>query len=206
LLPEGGGDRARIYVLDEQGALFEEESGHCPDVERLAGRYAELFGAMRARRMCHGEAHATSPVELAVEYQRLERLPGGAYRAVPFTAHPGESGYLDVQVIGSRDAGGSRHYTLYCRDQEFSSREPGGDPFTAAARYVLGLRRGGERYPIFITDLELAESTPETGAPTTLPTSRRLEHKRIVEGLLNRALTALAQAPDPPASVPATSA
>src|SRR5690606_761632 len=62
----------------------------------------------------------------------------------------------DVQAIVEPGEQGRSQVTLYCNHQEFSSLEYGSGLHTAVARYILGQRRMGERYPCYITDLDLS--------------------------------------------------
>ena len=51
--------------------------------------------------------------------------------------------------------------TIYCEEVEFSTIEHGDDLFNAVARHVLKQRKSGLPYPIYITDIELANSQAE---------------------------------------------
>lgn len=194
VLPQPGRDSAEVYVVDEHGSLFQQQAP-CPSVPLLVGRYAAFLSAMLNRRACRPPNGAPPPQELALEYHLLRRDPGGGYRARPITPDSEGPGFLDVQVIGTLSERQERLYTIYCGQREFSSLEHGPDLFRATARHILGQRGSGLAYPIFITDIDLADHPSQAGAATGVPTVRHLQYKHSVEERLNRAL--MEWAPEP---------
>ena len=92
----------------------------------------------------------------------------------------------DVQAIVEPGEQKRSQVTLYCNQQEFSSLEYGNGLFAAVARYILAQRRLGERYPCYITDLDLS-ALHGSGRPQTV---QYLRYKTHLEAALNQAMMA----------------
>src|SRR5690606_17485403 len=92
----------------------------------------------------------------------------------------------DVQAIVEPGGQNRPQVTLYCNHQEFSSLEHGSGLFAAVARYILAQRRLGERYPCYITDLDL--SALHGGGRSQ--TVQYLRYKARLEAALNQAMAA----------------
>ena len=95
-------------------------------------------------------------------------------------SHP----FYDVQAIIEPGEHGRVHVTLYCNHREFSELEYGADLFAAVARHILSQRREAERYPCYITDLDLSGVLDE-GQTQTI---HYLRYKSRLEDALNAAL------------------
>lgn len=100
-------------------------------------------------------------------------------------------GYFNVQVIAAQDDENRSAFTIYCEEQEFSSIEYGGDLFKIVAGYVVKQRQGGQRYPIFITDLDLPPGMLGEYSSSRVLTADFLSYKRNIEFKLNEALQAI---------------
>jgi adenylate cyclase class 1 len=96
--------------------------------------------------------------------------------------------YLQIKVLVESGDDFSHQYTVICDGREFSSLAHGSDLFRVVARHVMSLRHNGPAYPIYITDIDLCGvQTPGESDQTV----RLLEHKKLIEERLNRALNAL---------------
>ena len=78
--------------------------------------------------------------------------------------------------------------TLYCNQQEFSELEYGEQLYEQVAAAILSVRHAGERYPCYITDLDLSQRVPEP----ELQTTRFLRKKAELELRINQAMQNLA--------------
>ena len=66
--------------------------------------------------------------------------------------NPGQ--YFKVRVFA--EAGENRNdYTIYCEDPEFSTLADGEKLFERVVEYVVSQRLSRERYPVYITDIDL---------------------------------------------------
>jgi len=95
--------------------------------------------------------------------------------------------FYDVQAIVEHSERGRSRVTLYCNHQEFSSLEYGAELFAAVAHFILAQRRGAERYPCYITDLDMS-GLHGTGRAQTV---QYLRYKAHLEAALNQALESL---------------
>lgn len=77
--------------------------------------------------------------------------------------------------------------TLYCNHQEFSELEYGARLYHYVARYILSMRRTAQRYPCYITDIDLSK----VQASNSVQTMHFLQRKTILEKRLNEALQTL---------------
>ncbi|EES7561616.1 adenylate cyclase, partial [Escherichia coli] len=92
--------------------------------------------------------------------------------------------FYDVQAIVEPGDGRQRHVTLYCNHREFSELEYGRELYRAVAQHILAQRAGGERYPCYITDLDLSAVLAGQQAQTV----HYLHYKSGLEDALNTAL------------------
>ena len=83
---------------------------------------------------------------------------------------------------------GNIQFSIYCGQQEFDAEELGDDLCAAVAHSILSRRQSDERYPCYITDLDLSRCVTASGAIQTIT---YLRHKYRLEQQLNSALQAL---------------
>jgi adenylate cyclase, class 1 len=185
------GRTAQLFVLDEQGALFEHEIPYFSQ-EALLRQYAKFFESVTCRLKPVSENGPTRPAT-PIEYRRLVRDLAAGYRAVDIDASriDLDSRIISIQVIG-RSIGARTEFTLYCDDVEFSALEYGDGLFAAVAEHVRQKRLGGETYPIYITDIDLSQLAPREGVQNAYQTINFLNYKKAVELRLKQALQGLA--------------
>ncbi len=178
-LPEGG--EARILLLDERGSLF-RDTVPFHSAESLLSQFQRFFDALSLRRQTIEGGGA-----LAVEYHRVTRSREHGYRLErsEWSAERAGAHYCDLRVIGEL-VGGETVFTVYCDGVEFSTQEHGLRLFEAVTRHILARRKSGERYPVYITDIDLSQLPRADGAGRQ--TVHYLDYKRRIERRLNRAL------------------
>src|SRR5690606_11390196 len=93
-----------------------------------------------------------------------------------------------VQAIAESDSEGRLHFNIYCGDQEFSALELGDNLFSQVAHYILDQRQQGEKYPCYITDLDLSECSDLIAPQTGLQLIHFLQIKADLEQRLTHAL------------------
>ncbi len=91
-----------------------------------------------------------------------------------------------MQAIVEAGDNGRSQVTLYCNQQEFSGLEYGNDLFAAVTRTIVARRRDGERYPCYITDIDLS-GLHGNGRSQTV---QYLRYKSRLEAALNAAMDA----------------
>ena len=86
-------------------------------------------------------------------------------------------------------AGAKPIFSIFCDHYEFTSLEHGVDIFDKVAKHILKRRRSGERYPIYITDIDLPITISDgQGVGSATQTVHLLQHKKNIEAKLNEAL------------------
>jgi len=70
--------------------------------------------------------------------------------------------YFNIQVIASEFQVGNPRFTYYCDDIEFSPLEYGDKLLAAVAKQILMHRNHEERYPAYITDLDISALNPQS--------------------------------------------
>jgi adenylate cyclase class 1 len=178
------GNKAEIFVLDEFGALFTTVQ-ECFRVEMIFDHYVQFFQALFKHYFQRDGANQPPQLEM---YRLKSRAPDD-FKATKISATmPRDDNYLSVRVFVDMHKGGAQQFTIFCEDEEFTSAEHGGRLFVAIAEYVFARRGKAEKYPIFITDLELSNRFRQHRQIDTLQTIHVLNYKKRIEYELTRAL------------------
>ena len=99
--------------------------------------------------------------------------------------------FFKIQVIADVNNDGSRRYQIFANDKEFSSYEHGQDIYRKVAEEVVSTRRNHQRYPIYITDIDLSQELRDAESNNGLQITQLLKFKQEIERRLNQAITAL---------------
>ncbi len=177
------GDQAQVYILDERGSLFWQET-EFHDQATLLTQFQRFLEQVRR----HQDAPVPAGPGLGyeIEYYQVYCRSEGGWAMEPQQLRPFQQGrYLPLQVIGEEDARGRPVFTLYCDDQEFSTLEHGDQLFAVVARHVLQRRQSGQAYPIYITDIDLARGLLGGEAARGTQTIHFLDYKKRIEARLN---------------------
>jgi len=173
-LPEYG--QVKVYILDERGSLFHRVH-EAVGPQLLLGPYASFLGDILQRYVLAAGG---------IEYYLVEYRATGGYsvKSAGFQPNP-VSRMLEIRVFAQETASGRTAYAIFCNDSEFSSMEAGQDVFSMAAAHIMRLRQSGERYPIYITDIDVPLSILGVNAPEELQTVHFLKFKEKIEERLN---------------------
>ena len=180
-------DHADFYIHDEKGCMTMTRRRLDPDNAMLIP-WLRFFQSIYVRRQSAGE-HLDPRLAVAHYYEVIQK--GRQFRLEKRKAgelSPSEQ-YFDVHAMAERDAAGTLRYSIFCDEREFTWSEYGESLHAEVAAYLLGLRRQGERYPLYITDIDLSAVTRQGDAGLT--TVDYLIHKSRLEDRLNAALLAL---------------
>ncbi|MFI8746139.1 class I adenylate cyclase [Pseudomonas sp. NPDC077186] len=185
-LHESSGE-AELTLLDEHNALwrrrlpFRDEQSLLTPLQRFLQSLLYRRNAMLP--LDSGDA---GPALEILYYQLLPAAPLRAQRLErrPPPQAPVSHPFYDVQAILEPGDGRQPHVTLYCNHREFSELEYGRELYRAVARHILAQRAGGERYPCYITDLDLSALLAGQQAQTV----HYLRYKSELEDALNAAL------------------
>lgn len=183
------GNRAELSILDEYNALWRRQMPYRDEHSLLAPllRFLKAMCLRRQAQLPIGESRLAS---MEISIQRI--LPAqpdrpAGLQPVSLPENAGRDSFFNVQAIVEPGEGGRSRVTLYCDHHEFSSLEHGPELFTAVARHILERRRAGERYPCYITDLDLS-GLHGNGRTQTV---QYLRYKTHLETALNKALVSL---------------
>ncbi|KAA3629239.1 MAG: adenylate cyclase [Proteobacteria bacterium] len=184
--------RADIYIADEKSSLFHQEVEYF-DSATLLNQLSLFIDAVRRRRNLMTTPDGNGIAVPRVEYFEIVRDRNGLLRLK--VQEPGLLGppinYLSIQVISEETADGHARYTVYCRDREFSSLQFGTELFREVARFIVEQRSSGERYPIYITDIDISGMGYDQEGELQRQTIHYLNFKKSFEERLNRALSHL---------------
>ena len=143
-----------------------------------------LFYRRNALLALDSQSLASTPEVLYYQVLPAAPLRAQAIERRPEPQLPGSRPFYQVQVIVEPADAGNVHVTLYCNHREFSELEYAGDLFAAVARHILSQRQGAERYPCYITDLDLSRVLGDGRSQTV----HYLRYKAELETALNAAL------------------
>ena len=180
------GEHAELSVLDEYNALWRQRLPY-RDEQSLLTPLRRFLHSLEHRRSAQGTLAAGGGESLEILFYRImpaqgER-PAWLERRNPPRIEVNDPLH-DVQAIVEPGNGSRSQVTLYCNQQEFSSLEYGGGLYAAVAGYILAQRRMGERYPCYITDLDLS-ALHRSARPQTV---QYLRYKAHLEAGLNQAM------------------
>ncbi|MBV1913809.1 MAG: class I adenylate cyclase [Pseudomonadales bacterium] len=178
-------ETAQIYVVDENGALIQYQTGFY-NQENLLVPFQRFVESIMAR-LDSASPHANLP-ENRVRYYEIvpqggKRPPTIESRSAPQSG--GANSYLHIRAMVETGTVVAPHYSLYCDNKEFSSIEYGSKLYSRIVEHVLSLRKNGERYPCYITDLDLSTQI----ATDRLSCFHFLYYKKNLEGSLNKLLS-----------------
>ncbi|GAB6039707.1 class I adenylate cyclase [Endothiovibrio diazotrophicus] len=175
------GAQADVYLLDERGSLFHQLMAFDND-QALLSHFHRFFEAVLPRRGIDGGNEL-------VEYYRITKGKEGRYGLSPEAVdNGGGRRYFQVQVIAEALEDKRSQLTIYCNDEEFSSLEHGDRLFNVVAANILSRRKSGERYPIYITDIDITRLLGRATGDGGVQTIHFLTYKKRIEDRLNEAL------------------
>ncbi len=183
-------DEAEVYVLDERGALFHQRLPF-HDADTLLSHYSLFFESVLNRINFLMQEGETVRAAEGLEFHALRRDGAGHWRVDRRAGAFQRTGrqYFHLQVLVDVDEQQATVFTLYCNGREFSTLEFGNQLFEAVAKHVIALRKSGQAYPIYITDISLSRAVlGRGGVENKVQTVHFLNYKRRIEELLNRAL------------------
>lgn len=181
------GEQAELSVLDEFNALWRQRLPYRDEQSLLTPLQRFLHSVLYRRNALLPLDSPLPPAALEILYyevlpappQRARHLERRAPPQAP-VSHP----FYDVQAIIEPADDARVHVTLFCNHREFSELEYGHELFRAVARHILAQRRTSERYPCYITDLDLSRILGDGHAQTI----HYLRYKAELEAALNSAL------------------
>ncbi len=180
----------RLWLVDEQGALFRQQLPATDEHYLLLQQQRFLDGIRLMRSLLANEPSHRLLLDTP-EFYRLERDRDGHFLAEPRTPprHRLPDSYLELRLVSERLDLNKAPYMLICGEREFSSLEHGEQLYEQVAEYILSRRRNRQSYPIYLTGLELSGPSGE-GIASTI---ELYQFKKRLENRLNLALNRLLQ-------------
>ncbi len=198
-----------IYIIDERGALYhqstpmETNSTHLNHfilfldsvVSRLS--FSSQFNTYMESSLDDLLLDSTvalddlsdEPMELQLEVFEIEKQAGKLTLNEQFSRLQSmPARFFRIQVIADINDDGSRRYLIYANEKEFSSFEYGRDVYKKVAEEVVGTRQGNQRYPIYITDIDLSQELRDSESSHGLQVTQLLKFKQEIERRLNLAI------------------
>ena len=92
-----------------------------------------------------------------------------------------------IQVIVDLNDDGSRHYVIDVNEKEFNSFDHGNNIYKKVAEEVVSTRHDQQRYPIYITDIDLSQTLRDAESSHGVQITQLLKFKQEIERRLNLA-------------------
>ncbi len=188
------GNNADIYITDENGALYFQRKTQVT-LSLLTNQY-KLFLESVIRRKSNSVAQQSSGMEaLRLEFHRAVKNSSGSLQLSPcqMPAPVSKGKFFNIQIIADRASQNEETMAIYCDEREFTTLEHGDNLYQAVAAHVLKMRKSGQCYPIYITDIDVPPSMLGAEGRSSAQTVLHLKFKRHVEERLNASLYALVE-------------
>jgi adenylate cyclase, class 1 len=179
---------ADIYIIDENGSLFFQTIPF-HDSKALINHFNLFFEATINRRIFLMLDIQTNIENIEIEFFQIhhDKTKKIQINKVNNEINGAGQGFFNIQVIGSPD---DEHnsLTIFCGDNEFSFIEHGKELFNVVADYVIQQRASGQKYPIYITDIDISRGLMGQVESEQLQTIHYLNYKKRIEDKLNQAI------------------
>lgn len=191
--PARNPDYAQVAVIDERGSLFTTTMPYYNQQTLLRPLHRFIRSVMERKSHEDESAAAQAYLHNLQFYEVLGnvQLQQGYLEQRNPSSDISQSAFINIQVIGEPDGEGNITYNIYCDEKEFSALEHGEGIYLAVATYILRQRLNQERYPCYITDLDLSLCRDLIAPQTGLQLSHYFQMKARIEQQLNIALQAL---------------
>jgi adenylate cyclase class 1 len=184
---------AQLYVIDERGSLI-QWSTPIYNEAALINPINQFLRQVEYRQNRHRSKQVESPSERPIEYYEVV-LPSQEkslhFRPIRPNEDMGKGRYFDVHAQVDFDAQNRLSFTLYCNEEEFSHAEFGANVYKALVERLISLRKHAKPYPVYITDLAIADRLHNRNHKQVLQTASYLDYKHKLEKRLNLALQEL---------------
>ena len=179
---------ADIYIIDENGSLFFQTIPF-HDSKALINHFNLFFESTINRRAFLTLDIQTNIENLETDFFQIDFDNTKNIQINKVVHETEETGqrFFNIQVIGSPD---DEHNSLsiFCGNNEFSLMEHGKELFNVVATYVIEQRASGQKYPIYITDIDISRELLGHVESDKLQTIHYLNYKKRIEDKLNQAI------------------
>ncbi len=184
--------QTEIYLIDELGSIqyFSCLQSEREDYLHHLHQFLHAIWYRLESELNRKESYKHEPI-LFYELPKTISIKGKTH-LTPYNATKSrqkEEHYYAVEVMVQYGEDKQPNYTIYCNHKEFSELEFGNTLFYNVAKHLLAIRQKNERYPVYITDIDLSQSKHnETPIQQTI---QYLQYKLVLENSLNLALQKL---------------
>lgn len=187
------GNYANLTIVDERHSLFRTTTRYHNQQTLLRPLVSFIRSALhRQSLVSHTINGSNLPKEILVyELSGSTHQQQGVVVARPLPQDLPPANFINIKAIAEIDVTQQLRYTIFCDEQEFSAWSYGDELFSAVARYIMQRRQHNERYPCYISELDLSLCQEELAQQTGLQLSHYLRLKTELEEQLNRALIAV---------------
>lgn len=181
------GEQARFWVIDELGSVFSWDQVFSSRRHLLVPVLRFLDNLIERRVLRHPDSAGVAAGVRCYEILRRDGLWCAEYR--PETDAGAPLPGMEVQAVGVQEGDSRLRFDIFCGDQEFTVQEYGDQLIPAVAHYIRSLRRSGERYPVYLTDVHLPHDLDPRVYQQDIQTSQYLYYRAVLEDSLNRQLS-----------------
>lgn len=185
--------QAQITIIDEKGSVFTTETEYHNQQTLLRPLITFINAAMR-RQLLDGERTTVLPdgrdIIIYELMGNIKQQQGHAERR-QLHSNISQLHFINIKAIAEMDDQQQLRFTIFCNEQEFSALAYGDDLFKAVASYIIRRRQQQDRYPCYITDLDLSLCHEALAQQTGLQLGHYLQLKAELENKLNAALNKL---------------
>ena len=180
-----------LQLSDENGSLF-YQSMPFHDSKALINHFDLFFKATINRRTFLMLDIQTNIEDIEIEFFLInnDKSKKMQITRMSYDVQDYNNGFFNIQVIGSPD---DEHNSLciFCEDRDFSLMEHGKELFNVVAKYVVQKRASGQKYPIYITDIDISRGLMGEVESDKLQTIHYLNYKKRIEDSLNKAIATI---------------
>lgn len=187
------GERAEVFILDERNTLTRYQAPFRDEQSLLRPLHRFIRSVInRLQLNCDSTDHfGIYPVEF-YELQAQEwghsHAPHYSAKRAHVTTELQNLQFFNMQAIAEAGTCELSNFSIYCNQQQFNPAQCGDKLFHQVARQVLSMRHHGERYPCYLTDLDLGDNPESLVGDKPLQTAHFMMVKNRLEQLLNQAL------------------
>lgn len=182
--------RAEVSLLDEKGSLLVVEMPF-HNTQTLLRPLLRFIRSVVERQTLHGDLQLQQRMMQNLQFFEIlgnVSQQQGYVEGRQVSADIHQLPFINIQAIGEPDDYGNINYNLFCDGEEFLAIELGQQVYERAAQYILRHRGQRERYPCYITDLDLSLCRELIAPQTGLQLSHYFQAKASIEQKLNQAL------------------